>query len=196
MLRLIPLAALAVLAGCADSEPPDAAQTDESGAYNMVAPVTAKFEAEEAAPAIGEWRRSMLEEQPALLFGPAGTEPLFSIRCAAGGGVLLQRHGAIAIGSGEQMKIAFGVQAEQRNVEAVQGPPPLLRAVLGSDDALVAQIADARQPMAVAIGDEPALVMKPDPLIGEFVRSCGGEKAASGGEAAKGAAPAAETPAN
>jgi hypothetical protein len=46
MLRLIPLAALAVLAGCADSEPPDAAQTDESGAYNMVQPVTAKLDAE------------------------------------------------------------------------------------------------------------------------------------------------------
>ena len=196
MLRLIPLAALVVLAGCADSESPDAAQTDVTGAYNMVAPVTAKLETEDVAPTIGEWRRSVLEEQPALLFGPAGTEPLFSIRCVAGGGLLLQRHGAIAIGSGEQMKIASGGRAEQRNVEAVQGPPPLLRAVLAGDDALIAQIADARQPIEVAIGDEPALVMKPDPLIGEFVRSCAGERAASGGEAAKGAAPAAETPSN
>ncbi|MGS1016643.1 hypothetical protein [Allosphingosinicella humi] len=196
MLRLIPLAALAVLAGCADSEPPDAAQTDESGAYNMVQPVTAKLDAEEAAPAIGEWRRSMLEEKPALLFGPADTEPLFSLRCAAGGGLLLQRHGAIAIGSGEQMKIASGGQSEQRDVEAVQGPPPLLRAALAGDDALVARIAEARQPIEVAIGAEPALVMKSDPLIGEFVRSCAGETAAAGSEAAKGAAPEGGTPAN
>lgn len=197
MLRLIPLAALAILAGCADSEPPDAAKTDESGAYNMVAPVTAKLDAEEAAPAIGTWRQSMLEEKPALLFGPPDTEPLFSIRCLVGGGLMLQRHGAVAIASGERMKITLGDRAEQRDVESVQGPPPLLRATIAGDDPLVARIAEVTQPMDVAIGSEPALVMKHDPLIGEFVRSCAGEKATAsvGAEVGEGAN-AAETPKN
>ena len=198
MLRLTPLVALAILASCADSEPPDAAQTDETGAYNMVAPVTARIDAEDAAPTIGEWRRSMLEERPALLFGPADTEPLFSIRCNEGGGLLLQRHGAIATKPGEQMRIVIGTAKQQFEVEPVQGPLPLLRAAIAKGDALIAQIVGARQPIQVAICDEPALVMKPAPLIGEFIQGCAGAAAApsAGDIAANSVVSAMETPGN
>jgi hypothetical protein len=172
MHRFLPLAAFAALAGCADSEPPEAVPTDDGGAYNVVTPVKAPI-TDDAEPAIGQWIQSMQDEQPALQFGPANTEPLFSIGCDARAGILLNRHGTVAGNSGEMMTITIGSETRNLAVNAAQGPLPRVRASVPAQDELLAQLGEAQQPIRISMGDGPPLVLPASPAIGQFIQSCG-----------------------
>lgn len=171
MRPFLPLAALAVLAACADSEPPDAAPTDDGGAYNMVDPVKAPI-ADDTEPAIGQWIQSMQDERPVLQFGPANTEPLFSLRCDDRGGLLLNRHGTLATDGGEMMSVTIGTASRNLAVNPVPGPLPKLRAAVPAQDELLEQLAASQQPIRISMGDGPPLVLPTDPAIGEFIESC------------------------
>jgi len=186
MRLILPLAALAVLAGCADSEPPEAVPTDDGGAYNVVTPVKAPI-TDDAEPAIGQWIQSMQDEQPVLQFGPANTEPLFSIGCDARGGILLNRHGTIAGNAGEMMTITIGSETRSLAVNAAQGPLPKLRASVPAQDEMLGQLTQAQQPIRISMGDGPPLVLPASPAIGEFIQSCGNPRSRA---AAPAAAPA------
>lgn len=176
MRRFLPLAAFAALAACADSEPPEAVPTDDGGAYNVVTPVKAPI-ADDAEPAIGQWIQSMQDEQPVLQFGPANTEPLFSIGCDARGGILLNRHGAIAGNAGEMMTITIGSDSRNLAVNAAQGPLPKLRASVPAQDELLGQLSKAQQPIRISMGDGPPLVLPVAPAINEFISGCGNPRA-------------------
>lgn len=170
MRRLLLSAALIGLAACADSESPDAMPAEDA-AYNMIDPVKAGVE-DEAAPAIGEWVRSLQDERPVLQFGPANTEPLFSIRCDDREGVLLLRHGTVATGATEMMTVAIGAASRQLAVAAVEGPLPLLRAAVPANDPLLARLRENAGPVGISVGDGPPLLLPPSPLIGPFVEGC------------------------
>lgn len=172
MRLFVPLVALAVLAACADSEPPNAAPLDEDGSYNIVDPVTAPL-ADDAEPAIGQWIRSMQEERPVLQFGPPNTEPLFSIRCDDRDGILLQRHGVVQTGSTQMMTLTTGGASQELAVNSVSGPLPVLRAAVQPTDPLIERLGTASQPIRIEIGEEPPLILPTSPMIGEFVGSCG-----------------------
>lgn len=171
MRLMLPFAALALAAGCADSDPPDAMPAEGDGAYNMVDPVAAPL-ANEAAPAIGQWIETMQDERPALQFGPPNTEPLFSIRCDDGGGVILQRHGLVQMGTAQMMTIIMAGTAQQLAVNPVAGPLPVLRAAVPPADQLMEGLRDVGEPIRIEIGDEPPLILPASPLIGEFVVNC------------------------
>lgn len=176
MRLVLSLAALAALTGCADSEPPEAVPTDDGGAYNVVTPVKAPI-TDDAEPAIGQWIQSMQDEQPVLQFGPANTEPLFSIGCDARGGIILNRHGATAANAGEMMTITSGADTRNLAVNAAQGPLPKLRAAVPAQDELLEQLSQAQQPIRISMGDGPPLVLPVAPTIGEFIQSCGNPRA-------------------
>lgn len=182
MFRLLPLAALVALAACADSEPPDAAPEEEGGAYNVIGPVRAEVAPDEA-PAIGEWARTLQEEEPALVFGPTGAEPLASIRCE-GDGIILNRHGLVDTEGAQMMTLTLGEASSRLAVSPVQAPLPMLRAVVQSGDPLLERIAAHTGTVQLAFGDGPPLTLPPSPLIGEFVKAC------ASGEAAPREAPA------
>ena len=55
-------------------------------------------EGDEDELALGAWRAGLQDEQATLEFGPAGAPPVFSLRCDARRGMLLQRHGAVPLG--------------------------------------------------------------------------------------------------
>ena len=171
------LAALAAIAACADSEPPEAVPTDDGGAYNVVAPVKAPI-TDDAEPAIGQWIQSMQDEQPVLQFGPANTEPLFSIGCDARGGILLNRHGTVASDSGAMMTVTIGNETRNLAVNAAQGPLPRMRASVPAQDEMLAQLRQAQQPIRISMGDGPPLVLPVSPDISEFIKGCGNPGAA------------------
>lgn len=177
MRRFLPLAAALIATACADSEPPDAVPTDDGGAYNVVAPVKAPL-ADEGEPAIGQWIQSMQDEQPVLQFGPANTEPLFSMSCGADGGILINRHGTVASGGGEMMGVTIGTQSRNLSVETAQGPLPKLRASVPAQDELLAQLGEAQQPIRISMGDGPPLVLPSDPAVGQFIKGCGNPRSA------------------
>lgn len=184
------LAAFGALAACADSEAPEAVPTDDGGAYNVVDRVKAPI-TDDAEPAIGEWIESMQDEQTVLQFGPANTEPLFSIGCDARGGILLNRHGSVASDRGEMMTVTMGADTRNLAVNPAQGPLPRLRASVPAQDELLAQLRQAQQPIRISMGDGPPLVLPASPAIGEFIQGCSNPRAAPR-TAAPAAAPSAE----
>lgn len=183
MHRLIPFAALALLAACADSEPPDPTPAEDDGAYNLVDPVAAPI-ADDTQPAIGIWVESMQEEQPILQFGPANTEPLFSIRCDDREGLLLQRHGVVSRGGAEMMTLMLDGTAERLAVNPVQGPLPILRAAVSANDDVIVRLANAEAPIRIEIGDDPPVLLPTSPMIGEFIAGCASEGGAPEPDAA------------
>lgn len=171
------LAAALALVGCAKSEEAEIVPIDESQ-DNVAGPVRAPI-ADERELSLGEWSQGMQDEERALLFGPAGTEPLFSLRCDGRTGVLLQRHGLVPTGTAEMMTITLGTTSQRLAVNPVAGTVPKLRAAIPASDELLAQLGAATMPIVVAVGDSAALNLPPSPLIGAFMRACATEAPAA-----------------
>ena len=177
MTRILILAAAALaLSACAESEEAKLVPIEEDEGYNKIDPVEAAV-AQRGELSLGDWSLGTLDEQPALLFGPAGTSPLFSLRCDDREGLLLQRHGVVPSGDAEMMTVTLGASSHRLAVNPVAGTVPLLRAAISATNDLTAQLRDATAPIAIAVGDGPVLNLPPSPLIEDYVQSCGAEEA-------------------
>ncbi|HEX8527671.1 hypothetical protein [Allosphingosinicella sp.] len=193
----IPLS-LILIAGCARTEDASVDPPGSNESYNAVEKVRSG-EGDEQEPALGEWRRSLQAEAAAIEFGPQGTAPLLSVVCADRGGLILQRHGAVASGAAPMMSVSVGGQGRQLPVTAVTGASPMLRASIPSGDALLAQLSGAQAPITLRSSDGTAIILPPSPLIGEFSQGCAtgtqpGRTAAPAPAAGNQAAPAPSAP--
>jgi hypothetical protein len=171
MTRSVPALALLLLASaCARSEDANVL-VDINGAVPAIERA-ARNDADDEEIALGEWRDSFQDEFAALEFSPAGTPPLFSMRCGDQRGVLLQRHGTAPAGDLPTMVVGIGRDSRRLAVTASGGAVPMLRASLSADDALLRSIAGAAEPIVVRIGDGDPLVLPPAPAIATFVARC------------------------
>lgn len=170
MHRVLVPATLLLLGACARSEDASTLPTD----INEARPVeTARSIGEDDQQvALGEWRSGIQEERTALEFGPAGTAPLFSIVCGNGGGLLLQRHGAVDFQGLQMMTIGLGEQTRRVAVTAVQGTVPMLRAAIPATGPLLEEIAREQGPIAIRTADSGALILPHSPMIVQYIRSC------------------------
>jgi hypothetical protein len=174
----LPLVLILLAAGCARSENAADVHVDENDSARRVERVHTPAQDDEE-PAIGQWRDSLQDEQRSLEFGPAGTPPLFSLRCDRRHGMLLQRHGAVSTGDLPMMLISIGSETRRLAVTGSGGIIPMLRATLPPGDPLLDKLAQHASPIVIRIGDSPPLVLPPSPAIGEYVTEC-----ASGNRAA------------
>jgi len=195
----LPLA-LILIAGCARSEEATFSSIgNESG--TAVEAVRAS-EGEEDEVSLGEWRAGLQEEQATLEFGPSGAPPLFSLRCDARRGTLLQRHGAAPAGDLPVMLVTVGSETRRFALISAGGAIPMLRATLPATDPFRPVLSGAAAtPIIIRIGDSPPLVLPPSPTIGAYATACANgenqrrvevEAAANEAAAANAAAPAAE----
>ena len=170
--------ALILLAACARSEDASTVPSDING----LAPMTkvGADDSDDSRLAIGEWRESLQDETQALEFGPAGAAPLFSLRCDARRGVVLQRHGVTPAGDLPMMIVTIGNDTRRLAVTSGTGPIPMLRAALAARDPLLSTLAQEGSPITIRVGDAPPLTLPPSPTIGEFVSLC----ASGGGQGA------------
>ncbi len=185
------LALLLALAACARDE--DASvRPAESNAVERVG----GSDQEEDRPALGEWRRTLLEEQPALEFGPAGTQALILLGCGADRGVVLHRPGPLASGAQANVTITVAGQGRQLPLNAVGGTTPAVRSVIALGDPLLGQIGSSAGPIRLSFGDGTSLILPPSPLIGQFIQGCatGEHPPASAAAEPANAQAAAETP--
>ena len=182
MTRAAPIFVLLLLAACARSEDASMGPADGNQAVQKVETVRPERDDEELA--LGEWRESLQEEQQALEFGPTGAPPLFSLRCDARRGILLQRHGLTPSGDLPVMLISVGSETRRLAVTGSGGPNPMLRAALNASDQLLTILGRAATPIAVRIGDSPPLNLPPSPMIGAYIAECASGEAARGTGAA------------
>ena len=196
MARPVPLLVLTLLAGCARSE--DASVVAANNELQAVEQVRAPEQDDEEL-ALGEWRETLQEDNPALEFGPAGATPLFSMRCDARRSVFLQRHGEAGAGDLPMMLVTVGSETRRLAVNNVGGAVPMLRASLAPSDTLIRTLGNASTPINVRIGDTPPLVLPPAEGVRTFLDRCetGPSRPSGGGEPAGNAsAPAAPAQAN
>ena len=169
----LPLTFALLLAACARSEEASMVPPDGNQGYNRVDTVRSP-EQDDREPAIGQWRAALQDERQALEFGPMGTEPLFSLLCMPeGGGVVLQRHGAVPAGALPTMQVTIGAVAERLPVTAGGGTIPMLRAELRPTSRLFGQLTAARQAIVTRLDDGSPLIMPASPLVADYLRSCG-----------------------
>jgi hypothetical protein len=167
--------ALLLLSACARSE--DASVVAETNLLQSVEPVRTPEEDDDDI-ALGEWRETLQDENEALEFGPAGTSPLFSLRCDARRSLFLQRHGASSTGDLPMMLVSIGSETRRIAVTSAGGAAPMLRAALAPSDPLVETIASAGTPITVRVGDSVPLTMPSSPDIAAFLARCAsGERA-------------------
>lgn len=169
MARILLSLAFVLLAGCARSEEANLLPPDVNGARSveMVRP-----ERDDDAPALGEWRSTLQDDQRALEFGPNGAAPLFSFGCDDRHNLVLQRNGVEPTGDLPVMLIAIGTDTRRLAVTRGEGPIPLLRASLAATDPLAALLSRAPASIQIRIGDSPPLILPPSPAIGGYVSQC------------------------
>ncbi|HST36126.1 MAG TPA: hypothetical protein VLK25_05805 [Allosphingosinicella sp.] len=170
MTRTFALLSLLMLGACARSEE---ARMDSNDA-NQVGPrvETVRPDSDDDEVALGAWRDGLQDEQRVLEFGPTGAPPLFSLRCDARRGVLLQRHGLAPSGDLPVMRVSVGNEARQLAVTGTSGPNPMLRAALSGSDSLLAALGRATAPFTVRVGDPPPLNLPASPLIASYIAGC------------------------
>ena len=206
MHRALVPATLLLLAACARSEDASTLPTD----INEAQPVATvrSIADDDRQVALGEWRTGIQEERSALEFGPAGTAPLFSMVCGNGGGLVMQRHGAVDFQGLQMMIIGLGEQTRRVAVTAVQGTVPMLRASIPATGPLIEEIAREQGPITIRTADSGSLILPHSPVIAQYIRSCGnspqapaqvgnvGGNSSAGAPAAAGEAPAAPAAGN
>jgi len=163
--------ALILLAACARTEDASLQPAESNESYSAVEKVRNPG-SDDREPALGEWRRSLQEERPALEFGPAGTTPLLTIVCGDRGGLVLQRSGAPAAGAGTSLSVTVGGQGRQLPVSVAGGLTPMQRSTIPPGDTLIQQLAGAQAPIALRFGDGTPLILPQSPLIGQFAQGC------------------------
>lgn len=163
-----------LLAACARSEEASMVPPDSNQGYNRVGAVTTP-EQDDREPAIGQWRAALQDERQALEFGPLGTEPLFSLLCApAGGGVVLQRHGAASTAGAQlTLQVTIGDVTERLPAAAGGGTIPMLRAEVAPTSRLFGLLTAAAQPIVVRLDDGSPLILPHSPLVADYLRNCG-----------------------
>ncbi|HYJ29600.1 MAG TPA: hypothetical protein VEW25_04590 [Allosphingosinicella sp.] len=196
---------LILLAACARTEDASVRPAESNDSYSAVEQVRDQA-GEDREPALGEWRRALQEERPALEFGPSGTAPLIMIVCGERGGLVLQRSGAPAPGASPMLSVTVGGQGRQLSVVSSGGSTPVQRTTLAPGDLLIQQLAVATAPIALRFGDGTQLLLPHSPMIGQFAQGCstgfprnaaaGASTAEGNGQAAAAAQPAAANEAN
>lgn len=187
---LFPCALLLLAAACARSE--DASQVaDVNGVTTAVERVRAP-EQDDNEVALGEWRESLQDEFTALEFGPAGAQPVFSLRCDGRRGAFLQRHGTPLTGDLPTMLVTIGSETRRFAVTSAGGTIPMLRATLTSGDPFRQVLTAAAAPITVRVGDTPPLVLPPSEQIGAFLTRCTSDEARGTTADAAGSEPAPE----
>jgi hypothetical protein len=192
---LVATLALLALAACARDEDASVRPAESNDSYSAVERV-GDNEGDEQTPALGEWRRSLQQDQPALEFGPVGTPPLITIVCGERGGLVLQRPGPLPPGSAPTVTVTIAGQGRQLPVTVVSAPTPMQRAPISAGDTLLTQLVNAQEPIFLRFGDGTPLVLPPSPLIAQFAQGCAtgqhGSAPSAGGndQAAAAAAPA------
>lgn len=171
MTRIIPIFALLALAACARSEEASLIPPDSNSGYNQVGSVGIPEE-DDREPAIGQWRASLQENVQALEFGPMGTEPLFSLLCSGNRAVHLQRHGGVPAGPLPDMEVERGQVNERLPVTVTGGAVPMLRAEVQLASPLAQAIAAQGEMLVITLGDTAPLILPPNPLIADYLRSC------------------------
>lgn len=173
---VLPTLALLLLAGCARDENADVRPAEANGVERV-----GDNEQEDQRPALGEWRRTLVQDQPALEFGPFGTPPLISVVCGEDRGLVLQRPGPLAPDAEPKVAVTVGGQTGEVPVTGVGGTTPLQRAAIRAGDALLGRVSNAQGPILLRFGDGTPIVLPASPLIGQFVQSCAtGEHPAAG----------------
>lgn len=175
---LAPAVALA-LSACADEAPPPEAPETEASPDTDAGEATDVPSEETAPPADqlgsdrvmqGQWFAKTERGAPMALFGPPQTEAGFSVRCE--GASLVFARGVNVEPGPVEMRLMAGGETRTITAQARTDPLPQVTGRLPADDPFAATLAQAREPIAVQVGDGASFRMPAHETLREVVGNC------------------------
>lgn len=121
---------------------------------------------------ISSWLAGRIDEQPAVIYGSNTGQKLFSIHCDERGGIVLRRHGVVATGGVEMMRISIGSERRQLALNELETAEPTLQAMIPYNDELITRLRSFEGRIGVSAGDGPPLDMPSDGSVRTLVRTC------------------------
>ena len=186
------LLAASVLAACARSEPAD---PTPGGDLELAEPRV--DDQPENSTTAGEWEAGAQGQSQSVAFRGPENNVLFTIRCDVRGGLIVQRPGLIARGNLALMQLRTADVVRRLAVNAAAGPQPLVEARIPYNDQMISGLMSFDEPLEVRYEGLDTLVLPPNPLVGDLVRTCQQTSAAAAEAAAQAnqvAPPAAQQP--
>lgn len=172
MTRLAALLASALmLTACARSEPanPDPGEDLELGQRGLAEQDTAMPEDPATA---GNWEASASGEAQSVTFRGGQNDILLTISCDLRGGLVVQRPGLVARGNLALMQLRTADIVRRLAVNAAAGQQPLVEARIPYNDQLIPALLSFDQPLEVRYESLDTLILPPNPMVGDLVRTC------------------------
>ncbi|WP_156320167.1 hypothetical protein [Croceibacterium atlanticum] len=120
----------------------------------------------------GEWISKQLAGNPAVLFGPPGTEASFSVGCEDGELVFSR---SVLVEPGEtDMRLMAGGEIRTLDGTAQAEPLPRVTARLPAGDPFATILAGLDAPFAVSVAGGPSFRMPPSDAFRRVVADCRG----------------------
>ncbi len=178
--RAAGIAALALIGGCGDPEPPppdtgivvDVPPSERIAEAPPPPPSTAPGalpapELDNVGTALGTW----VERDGAALFGPPQGGARLIVACdREQGRVVFRRLGTQR--SAATMRIVTATAAATMNAAVAEGPPRAVVGSLAAGDLFLTSLAATQDRFGVRIDRDRTLAMPADPLVGRVIAAC------------------------
>lgn len=165
---LIPLL---LLGACARTEPAETTHSDE--VESAVPSPTAVAPAEEQTRP-GDWEASAQGGSQAVTFRGTEGEALFTIGCDERGGLVVQRPGLVTRGNLALLQLRTGDTVRRLAATTGSGSAnePQVQATVPYNDQLISALMRFDQPLEVRFEGLETLILPPNPLVSDLVRTC------------------------
>ena len=175
----------ALVTACAQTEPADSNAGDD---LQQIAQPTIDSAEDPTSP--GNWEAGAQGEAQSVAFRNPDGETIFTIRCDLRGGLVVQRPGLIARGNLALMQLRTADVVRRLAVNAATGEQPQVEARVPYNDEVIASLMRFDEPLEVRYEGLETLVLPPNPLVADLVRTCQQTTSAGGATAGQPASPA------
>ena len=157
----------AIVTACAQTEP---AETNARDNLQQIEQPTLDNAEDPTTP--GNWEAGAQGEAQSVAFRNPDGETIFTISCDLRGGLVVQRPGLIARGNLALMQMRTADVVRRLAVNAATGQQPQVEARVPYNDEVIAALMRFDEPLEVRYEGLETLVLPPNPLVGDLVRTC------------------------
>lgn len=170
----------AILGACARTEPADPTPGEDLEVAQPGISATGEDPTTE-----GSWEAGAQGQSQSVAFRGPNNDVLLTISCDVRGGLVVQRPGLVARGNLALMQLRTADVVRRLAVNAAAGPQPQVEARIPYNDQMIGGLMSFDEPLEVRYEGLETLVLPPNPMVGDLVRTCQQASAAAAEAAAQ-----------